>query len=563
MTDLKNYSSIKKAFAFIDKKYKVVVAVFFAIITLTGVLCFTDYGLPWDEMTENTITYSNMKEYVSVLAKDSDANKSLQNFPDISTYEEKDHGEAVYYIVPIYDQLFAKDNYRSVLLFRHLYTYLIFVCALFCLYKSLTFLTKSWKYGLLGCLFVFLSPRFFAENFYNNKDMILFSLVLISFWFGIKFIDTKRILYGCLFAVTVAFASNTRFIGFWLLGLVGLLYIISIIFNKEITKKSLLSGFITLATFVLTFFAITPATWSSPIEYFKYTFANSANFSRWSNNILFNGNAYNPSINPLPFYYIPEMIAITTPILIVIFIIFGHYSTIRGIVKTKSLEILKGEQKYYILLLLFIWVPLLFLMIKKSNVYNGWRHFYFIYGPLVILAINGVKYIFDNKKKAIKYIVGTLTGAQLILALCFIILNHPNQFAYYNILAINPSQHFELDYWNVSTVECIEKLVDETSEEKIKISASNWFSYDGLSKTVNLLPKKYLNRIEIIPLENSYNAEYIVSNPTYEILGNLNYSAVTGYELSESQYHKNDLVTDIKVRDVPIMEVYKNSKIAN
>lgn len=554
---MKESKKLKSLYECLEQKHKLVVAIFFVVFLAVGILCFRDFGIPWDELEEQGILNSNVKEYVRLFGEDSDLIKRYKDVPDLNTYEEKDHGESMYYITATITNIFDLND-RGMILVRHLYTYLVFVGALFCLYLSIKFLTKNWKLGLLGSLFVFLSPRFFAENFYNNKDMILFSLVLITFWFGIKFIETKKVSYGCLFAIASAFAANTRIIGFYLIAIIGIFYILSLIMTKSFHKKTFMSGLITLITFFVVFLAITPASWQSPIEYFKYTLVTSTNFNRWDGFLLYRGVVYNPKLKPIPWHYIPVMFAITTPLFIVFFTIIGHFTSIFTVIKSKGKDFFLKEDKYYILLLLFVWLPLVFAMVNRSNLYNGWRHFYFIYGPFVILAMSGIHYLYQHSNHMIKTVLNVVVAVQLIVFMCITISMHPNQYVYYNILAQNQEKEYELDYWNVAATECVMKLLDQIDEDKVTISAVDWYAYDCLAKVATFLPESYAKRLEVLSAEDPRIADYYLSNTSYTNLIKVCYETNIGFGIPPFDYEgRGEFVTSVKANGVPLMEIYK------
>ena len=58
-----------------------------------------------------------------------------------------------------------------------------------------------------------LSPRIFADSFYNNKDLIFLSLFIISIYFTVNFINQITYANSFFAALTCAFATDVRIIG--------------------------------------------------------------------------------------------------------------------------------------------------------------------------------------------------------------------------------------------------------------------------------------------------------------------------------------------------------------
>lgn len=541
---------------------KKIVIIFFAFILLIGFCNYKSYGISWDEYLENNILQSNVASYVDKFAGGEGLSSlDLTQSPQISTYNERDHGQSMYYLFSPVNFIF-KDDINTIYTLKHLYTFLIFFGGLVCLYLVILNLTKRRILAILGVLLVFLSPRMFAESFYNSKDIVLMSMIIVSFYFGYKFIEKKTFVYGIVFALAMALTSNTRIIGFWLFGIVGALYLAMLIkdmIEKKKFAKTFFVGVTAVIAFVVFFIALTPASWTSPIEYFNYTYKFSLNFSRWDGIVLYMGDTFNNKIKPLPWHYIPVMFAVTTPIVTVLLVIFGIFDSVRATIVNKLRNFLNGAQKYYILLLIFTLMPLITAIVKNSNIYNGWRHFYFIFGALIILAVGGVFTLLKVDNKIFKRIFVGVISLQLAFSGIWIALNSGVQYAYFNPLAINSEKNFETDYWNVSVSNCLIKFLDSTSQEQVKISAVDWYSFEGLGQAKDYLPKEYSDRIVIIPMERRIydNAEYLISNTSYQNLTEVSWDKNMNTNKPYSFENTCNLYTSIVVNGHSIMNIYK------
>ena len=176
---------MKKLFStIINEKY------FFLILTLyfiTGLVIFSDYGISWDEVNERHSGFVTLNEIYKILNLN-----ILEGYPDLSNYIYREYG--VLFNLPMaFIEDFAKiKDIKDVFLLRHLINFLIFFVGSSFFYFTLR-IYYSKTISIIGFLFLILSPRFFAEAFYNNKDIIFLSFYSISFYYFLKyFIERKN-----------------------------------------------------------------------------------------------------------------------------------------------------------------------------------------------------------------------------------------------------------------------------------------------------------------------------------------------------------------------------------
>ena len=434
-----------------DKRYRWIIALVFLIMTVAGLLVTGDYGMPWDELTEIRTLGTNVREYVA-LVKGADAKPAQSStgveFPDVSKNVDIDHGQSVYYLFsPALFFQYGDGGARTLMLLWHGYTFLIFMAGVFAIYCIASYLAKDWRYGLAASLLLYLSPRFFAESHYNNKDIMTMVMILLCLWFAIRFIEKKSVGATLLFALFGALAANMRISGLAFFGLCGVLYLVTITIKREWSWKTFLLGILAIVAFCAFYAALTPGLWKNPVKFITYVFTRSSNFSDWPGYVFYLGRAQ----RPVPWHYIPVMIAVTTPILITLLMLVGNVAALASPFRNKAKELFSGEHKYYLMMLVFVWAFLGFAMITRPILYDSWRHFYFLYGLFILLAVYGLRAIINLLKGRWKWVAVGAVGAQLLAMLAIVILSHPFQFAYFNALAgSNPGELLELDYWNVS-----------------------------------------------------------------------------------------------------------------
>lgn len=500
----------------INQNSWIITIALFALMTLIGLIVTPDYGMPWDEELEIRTLGSNVREYISLFkGKTGEPYQSSTGipFPDYLLNPDMDHGQSAYY--PLAPTLFADygpNGPRTMMLIWHGYTFLIFMAGVLGLYFVCKFLMGDWKYGLLGSLFLFLSPRFFAEGHYNSKDMVVMSLVILLIAAGIKLIETRRFSSALVFAFVAAIATNMRVTALFMFGLLGLLYLVDLTAKKEWNAKNLWVGLTAVFSFLLISYLITPAAWRTPLDYIAYVIGRSSNFAAWPGVVFFQGLVR----RPVPSSYIPTMIALTTPILILMLTLLAHITTIADFFRGVTRKTLTRETPYLIICIIFIWTFLLFAIIRQPILYNSWRHLYFLYGPMLILAVAAVRFLVERAKGKLRTVIVAAVALQLLVCAIVIGISHPFQYVYYNPLAgKDPAQKYEFDYWNVSQTQTLIKLADQLEGDQIYICATDWYSADGLGKAIKVLPEAYKQRVHLCSctvIGMKTDADYLLVN---------------------------------------------------
>ena len=500
----------------IIKNSRIITISLFVLMTLVGLIVTPDYGMPWDEELEIRTLGSNVREYISLFkGKTGEPYQSSTGipFPDYLTNADMDHGQSAYY--PLTPALFADygpGGPRTLMLIWHAYTFLIFMAGVLGLYFVCKFLMGGWAYGLLGSLFLYLSPRFFAEGHYNSKDMVVMALVILLIAAAIKLIESRRFSSALIFAFVAAVATNMRVTALFMFALLGLLYIVNLSVKKEWNRKNLWVGITAVLSFLLISYLITPAAWREPLGYIAYVIGRSSNFAAWPGVVFFQGWVR----RPVPSSYIPTMIAVTTPILILALTLLGHITALADLFRGTKSKKLARETPYLLVCILFIWTFLLFAIIRRPILYNSWRHLYFLYGPMLILAVGAVRFLVQRARGKLRLVVVSAVALQLLLCAVLIGVSHPFQYVYFNPLAgRDPAQNYEFDYWNVSQTQMLMKLADQLGGDEVNICAGDWYTADGLAKADRVLPAAYQDRVRVFSCDRltvRIDADYLVVN---------------------------------------------------
>lgn len=503
------------------------VAVFFVAITLLGLLISADYGQPWDETSEQDILRMNLNQYAEALhLPQRYTGQGRLEWPQgglIENSVERDHGESAYY--PML-WLMGEDTLTGAqrMTLWHAYTWLWFMAGATALWLICRRLGLSRWLSCAVTLFLVLSPRMFAEGHYNNKDMVLLSLVLLTLWLALRLMEKPTFPRALLFSLAGALAANTKIIGLMIWGLCALFVLGRQIGGKRMSSRVWLVALVALVSFVGFYALLTPALWGDPLAYIQYVLGNTADFSRWKNSVLFRGAVFDTQNNSLPFYYLPYMILVTTPLWVLVFIITGQVLALIRLVKRRKTLLLDSVDMTLLLCTCLWLLPFLYAVVAGPTLYNGWRHMYFLYGPMLVLAAYGLHRAWNWLRGLGKPYLKR-TGA-VLLALCMtytgtiMVLAHPNEYSYYNVLLINKDlpNYLELDYWNVSTLQTLRTLLHQLgSTAKVTIAGAETRTQQGLETAWHLLTPQQQQQMTVLS-DGNPSAEYVISNTAHTMI---------------------------------------------
>ncbi len=491
-----------------------------------GMAVSNHYGTYYDQYIEENTCMLNISEYT---------NRILHtDWMTISESVEKDHGTALYYPVGVLCCLAGQTIGTSYA--WHCYTFLIFFGGCIALYGIVYELFQSRRLSVISFGLLFLTPRFFAEAHYNNKDVVLLALGLGVIYFGIRYIRSRKLSAGLLFAVTAAFMTNVKIIGAWFFAVPGITFLIVNIRDRRLDFRKVLEGFGVIAVFLLTFVLITPASWGGPADFVIYCVKNASGFSRWSGTVLYAGRRQEV---PLSSDYLPLQILYTTPLVLLLLSLLGHIRAAVAVVRRE------GNAPVYLMLFALYMVPFGYAVFKSGVVvYNGWRHFYFVYGPLVIFMGVGCEAIAQMIRRVTeKQIVSDgLFGAILVYLLFLVVIGHPYQYSYINCLAARPAQQdWQLDYWCVGGLRALDLIYDsDVRKEGYSLTVTG----EGTLKAdVERFSSRWNGELRYVEPDAEIPANYLVVNLTYDNL------PTDGYHLIAVQQAYGNRLYEVYERD--------------
>ena len=421
---------------FINLLNKKVISLFvFFLIFAVGISIYKDYGVSIDDqiyLTNGQYYY----HYIKSLFVDVDEAylNSLEMLNKQLGGEDIIIHPVVFEVplVALINLLGIKESHK-IFEFGHLINFLVFYSSLYFFYKLIIKRFRSYKFGLIGILLLFLSPRIFAESFYNSRDIFFLSLFIFNMYSSFILIRNPNYKNSFFFSLTSALLIDAKIVGLISPTLVFFLIFFKSLNNNEFLKKNykyFLNIFFITIFFIILFW---PYLWLNPI---KNIFLAFTDIVKEQNSLvilqLYLGDYILSS--SAPWHYRPLWFFITTPMIVLFLFIIGTIfmsSRITNrIVKFEERiknDLWKSDYELYDLYCLIIIVSSFFITILfNSSQFGGWRHLYYIYPSVIIIAIYGYyRLIHFIKKFNIKLLVLILIFLNSIYLVYWSIKFHP------------------------------------------------------------------------------------------------------------------------------------------
>ena len=502
---------MKKTEMLSQRAQKWLVAVFFVILTAIGFLTVPDYGVPTDEEREIITLQYHAREYARLFTGDRDAAKTYFDArgvtePSLQDYVDHSYGSALLYPTAPLMLLDSISVYLRMFLW-HSYLFLVFMLGCWALYGIVTMLFQSRILGCAGVLLLYLSPLFFAEAHYNSKDTPMMAMTLVMLWQGARLMHKPSLPRALWFALAGAVATNQRVIGLALFGLIALFVLLSHLLRRKYARQALLiAAGATVAGFLGFYYILTPNAWGQPWMNFPDAISTFSRFG-WDGLVLFRGTVYMLPEDPLPGEYILFLIGMTTPVPLLVAMTLGQLGAVKDFF-VKGRDPAGNGRMLAILLCSLMWIlPLAYFAIARPPVYNGWRHYQFVYGLLIIMAVYGLHTVGRLlKPRWLKGAGLAAVAAYLVITAAGMAQNHPYQFAYYNELVNDAAETEEGDYWFMAVHGAVRALLHDPGVNPDEpLSVSNFGPYH-----ISALMPEELSRVEWLPHSEWRKAKYVL-----------------------------------------------------
>jgi len=534
-------------YKYLDKKnlLDILILLIFVSYFFVGVIIFNDYGISWDEEQNRYMGFISLN-YIREIFNLSKY-EGFEYTDQIFAESIKHYGVLFDLPMAFIEKAFNINDTKNYFLLRHFFNFFIFYISSIFFYFLLR-IRFSKILSIAGLLFWILSPRIFADSFYNMKDIVFLSFFTIGIFFAIKFINEPTIKYALLSSFTSALAIDIRIVGIIIPFIIIFFFIMMLLENKNqlrIKLPKITLYIISLIVFTIIFW---PFLWENPLENFLTAIEKMSSYPMRLSVFYF--GEYISSVN-LPWHYSLTWIFITTPIIYLILFIIGSLLIVFQLFK-RFLELSNNEgsrdpwksnnERMDIILFIIFYFTLFLIIEMNSTLYGGWRHLFFIYPSLIYMSIRGLEHICNYF--SFKYIFIILLPF-LIFTSHWMVKNHPHQFVYFNKFAgKDVAKNFELDYWGTSNISSLKYIINFEKNNELKIYIGSVSPYNF---SLSLLNEDEKKRIKFT--ENLEDANFLVTNHYYQ-KGN----PIT---INKSLMEKFDLLKEFKVDNMVINSVYR------
>lgn len=449
----------------------------FIIYLCVGLFCFKHYGISYDEPINriNAIVTTNYLMKTFGISKSKEYNSQA---PDLHQWKDRDYG--VFFELPllVFEKILKLNSHekaQQLYWMRHLLTYLMFSISVIFLYLTAFRITANQILSTLAAIFFILSPRIFAESFYNGKDIICMAFFVITTFYLIRFIELPSLKEAFYLGIFSAISINTRLTAILIPAVAGLWLVIAFL-QQEQSRIYLLkvAGFFILVTITFTIL-FWPYLWEAPLHNFIYAFQSMSRFARFNGLVLFMGERVQAS--QLPWYYIIGYMVFTIPILYWLLFVIGFSGILYHLI-TSFKDFFSKKNKIYITFLILFFAPLLAIILFDSITYDGWRQLYFVYGAFILIGLIGLQAIWipaiNGANILAKWSFYGIIFAFTLTTAFWMVQNHPHQNVYFNFLAGNNiEKDFDRDYWGLSYKQALEYIAKNDKRSTITVIANS------------------------------------------------------------------------------------------
>jgi len=292
-------------------------------------------------------------------------------------------------------------------------------------------------------------------------------------------------------------------VGLVFLGLFGLHFGLRLIRRDErpLVLVAKLSACLSIFSAVL--IATWPYLWTNPPGHFLEALRNMSHF-RWGGDVLFMGERI--MANELPRSYIFVWIAVTTPLLFLALALLGIGWQCSKLLRLRNWP--DESQTASALVLLSLLIPVAAVLLLKPVLYDGWRHFFFIYPSILFFSVEGLASLpsLPERLRWLKTSIIALLLYTLISLSYWLAYAHPFQHLYFNALMQSPDTPFwarmETDYWGVTTRRGLEYILANDPRPVIRVTGK---PVHPLHFNRDILEPSERDRIQLVEEDEPYD----------------------------------------------------------
>ena len=392
-----------------------------ALFLLIGALVLDDYG-DWHDTWPQRAIGNAALDYLA-----GGGERALDQVADTPS---RYYGAAFEAPLALAERILGLEHRRDVYLSRHLLTHLFFLASgVFC-YLLVLRMFNSRPLALIALVLFLLHPRLYAHSFSNTKDVPFLAMFMIALYLVHRAFRRDTLGAFVLCGVGVGLLVNLRIMGILLFAAVLALRALD---RGGGGRRVLLTGGAFALAAVLTYYASLPVLWTDPFGRFA-EMVRTLGAHPLADRNLFRGEWLYSAHGP-PWDYVPVWVGITTPPAVLLLALAGAVALAwKGLRRPHDI-LRNGALRFGLLLAALPAVTNIAIVVLENNVYDDWRHLYYLYAPLLLLAIIGLRQLVSIPRgpwpRAGAY---ALAGAAVAVTVVSMGRIHPYQSNYFSVL---------------------------------------------------------------------------------------------------------------------------------
>ena len=465
-----------------------------ALFLIAGLAVLDDYGVTIDEPWQRRTAL----ESIGYLLGDWNALPKDHN---------RFYGAAFEIPLVLAERVFGVEGVRGVYLSRHLIAHLFFLTGGLFAYLLAFRLFGSRLLALSAMALFLCTPRLYAHSFFNSKDIPFLTMFMAALFLTHRAFRRDALMAFALLGVGVGLLANLRIMGVVLPAAVAALRALDLAVASgwgERKRVLLTTGAFALSS-MLAAYILSPYLWEAPV----------VRAVEWWTTLsqhpsvrleLFRG-ALRSNVD-FSVEYILRWFSITSPPFALLLGCAGAAALLAAAVKAPRKALRSDGLRFALLLIGCLAAPVLAVGALGANVYDGWRHLYFLWAPFSLLAALGLRWLgraFGQTR--FRAIVYSAAGGGLASTLVSMALIHPNEQVYFNFLVdrVEPghlrAQYF-LDNLGHPARQAFEWILAERPKEEVDVKL-NAFSLPT-EENAWILPAASRERITLRPSEDAF-----------------------------------------------------------
>ena len=479
------------------------------LFAAVGVAVLDDYGVGLDAFAQRNIAIDN----AGYITGDNPLRSELHHF----------YGVAFELPLLLVERILGLQDSRDILLLRHLLTHLFFIAGGFCCGLLAWRMFNNRWIALLAMLLFLLHPRLYAHSFFNSKDIPFTVMFVVALYLTHRAFRRDTLGAFVLLGIAVGLAVNLRPFALMFIAAVLALRGLDWRYAGDAARRRrivVIAG-VFAATTLAAIWASHPLYWENPLRMIEGFQTFSQHPVLISN--LFRGQRFGSDAAPPE--YIPVWFIITAPPTALLLGIAGIAAILWRARQAPGQLLRNGELRFRFLLLGCIALPIAAIVALESNVYDDWRHTYFLWGPFCLLAaacLDSRRFLPLCRRgisgkirggKLWRMAMGGVAAAGLGLVVYEMVSLHPNQQIYFNPLVNRAgsdelARNYDIDYWMIATRQGLEYLLQRYPDTTLYVRESVSTHHNR-----SILPEEERERIV---LTDAWSPAFVVMEQVYD-----------------------------------------------